>query len=237
MLEKLGHEVVVGNNGREAIERLSEQDFDLVFMDVQMPEMDGMTATGKIREREQGSTAHMPIVAMTAHAMKGDKEKCIEAGMDDYISKPIRRAELSKVLQRVAERFLATSEPTPDDESDSETEESNAMILDAVALMEECDNDKDLLSRMLEIYDRDSAERLPRLRAAVESGDGEAVKAEAHALKGGISTFFAGQAYETAYKLETMGGDGDLSEAKADLATLEDQLRVLRQRLGDLVIS
>src|SRR5262249_10893629 len=84
MFEKLSHAVVVANNGRQAIDRINEQAFDIVFMDVQMPEMDGVTATGEIRKREQATGGHIPIVAMTAHAMKGDKEKCLEAGMDDY---------------------------------------------------------------------------------------------------------------------------------------------------------
>jgi signal transduction histidine kinase/CheY-like chemotaxis protein len=105
MLKKLGHTVVVANNGLEAIEKLGQENFDLVFMDVQMPEMDGITATGKIRESEQATGKHIPIVAMTAHAMKGDQERCLAAGMDDYISKPIRRKAVAKLISQVAERF------------------------------------------------------------------------------------------------------------------------------------
>jgi signal transduction histidine kinase/CheY-like chemotaxis protein len=108
MLQKLGHSVEVAGNGREALEKLEQQSFDIVFMDVQMPEMDGMTATGKIREQEQGGGRHQPIVAMTAHAMTGDREKCMEAGMDDYVSKPIRRKELAAVIDRIIERFFET---------------------------------------------------------------------------------------------------------------------------------
>ncbi len=223
--------MVVANNGQEAIDKLVETPIDLVFMDVQMPVLDGMAATGKIREREQGATAHIPVVAMTANAMKGDKEKCLEAGMDDYISKPIRRAELSEVLNRVVERFLIPNE------TETGRDENDVKVLDEAALMEECDDDKDLLQRMLGIFDRDSNERLPRLRAAVEASDSETVKAEAHALKGGISTFFAGEAYETACKLEAMGDSDELSDANTVLSALEAQLRVLRQRLEELVKS
>jgi two-component system, sensor histidine kinase and response regulator len=111
MLKKLGHTVEVAGNGREALEKLEQQNFDIVFMDVQMPEMDGMTATGKIRAQEQGSRRHQPIVAMTAHAMTGDKEKCIDAGMDDYVSKPIRRKELTAVIDRIIERFISPDDP------------------------------------------------------------------------------------------------------------------------------
>src|SRR5262249_43854769 len=239
MLEKLGHAVVVANNGREALEKINEQKFDLIFMDVQMPEMDGPTATGAIRKSEQATSRHLPIVAMTAHAMKGDKEKCLEAGMDDYVSKPIRRKDLADVLARIAERFLSAAQTKEELAANSTLEENedSRMILDETALLEECDNDKGLLGRMVEIFDRDSRERLPRLREAVRSGNADVVKHEAHALKGGIGTFYAKAAYETAYALEKMGADGNLSEAEPTLRTLERQLQSLRQKLDELLQS
>jgi signal transduction histidine kinase/DNA-binding response OmpR family regulator/HPt (histidine-containing phosphotransfer) domain-containing protein len=237
MLEKLGHAVVVANNGRQALEKLSEKQFDLVFMDVQMPEMDGPTATGAIRKSEQATGRHIPIVAMTAHAMKGDREKCLEAGMDDYVSKPIRRKDLADVLARVAERFLspAPTKGEPTATSPLGDKEDGRMILDETALLEECDNDRGLLGRMVEIFDRDSGERLPRLREAVRSGNADVVMQEAHALKGGVGTFYAKAAYETAYALEKMGADGNLSEAEVTLRTLERQLQSLRQKLAELL--
>jgi HPt (histidine-containing phosphotransfer) domain-containing protein len=111
------------------------------------------------------------------------------------------------------------------------------MILDEAALLEECDNDKLLLGRMVEIFDRDARDRLPRLREAVRSGDAVAVKQEAHALKGGIGTFYAKAAYDTAYVLENMGADDNLSNAQATLQTLESQLQSLRQKLDALIQS
>jgi two-component system sensor histidine kinase/response regulator len=239
MLQKLGHAVVVANNGRQAVEMVNEQRFDMVFMDVQMPEMDGVTATGEIRKRERETGRHIPIVAMTAHAMRGDRERCLEAGMDDYVSKPIRRKDLAEVIARVAERFSiggqATSEPA--DGSTIDDDEEGKMILDEAALLEECDNDKELLRRMVEIFDRDSRERLPRLREAVRAGKAEIVKEEAHALKGGIGTFYAGVAYETAYSLERMGTEGTLDDAEPTLHILEGQLRTLREKLDELMGS
>ena len=106
MLKKLGHKVDVANNGLEALEKLAENDYDIVFMDVQMPEMDGMTATARIRDDEKETGKHIPIVAMTAHAMQGDREKCLDGGTDEYVSKPIRRKDLKAVIERVSERFL-----------------------------------------------------------------------------------------------------------------------------------
>jgi two-component system sensor histidine kinase/response regulator len=100
LLEKRGHEVEVAGNGEEALEALDRQEFDLVLMDVQMPEMDGLQATVAIRKREMRSGRHIPIIAMTAHAMAGDKERCLDAGMDDYITKPIRPEQLGDVLKR-----------------------------------------------------------------------------------------------------------------------------------------
>ena len=98
LLEKRGHNVMVVANGREALRVLDQQKFDVVFMDVQMPEMDGFEATAAIRAREQSLGGHLPIIAMTAHAMKGDRERCLQMGMDGYISKPIRAQELYHVL-------------------------------------------------------------------------------------------------------------------------------------------
>jgi len=100
MLEKMGHHVVVAQTGEDALKTLSAQKFDLVLMDVQMPEMDGFAATREIRRREQGSPGRVPVIAMTAHAMKGDRESCLEAGMDDYLAKPINREELQHAIER-----------------------------------------------------------------------------------------------------------------------------------------
>lgn len=110
LLEKRGHYVVVAGNGREALETLEKQTFDLVLMDIQMPEMDGLEATAKIREKEQLTGQHLPVVALTAHAMKGDQQLCMAAGMDDYLTKPIRPQELDALLGKYAAK-PAASEP------------------------------------------------------------------------------------------------------------------------------
>jgi two-component system sensor histidine kinase/response regulator len=112
LLEKRGHHVVVAGNGREALAALERQSFDLVLMDVQMPEMDGFEATAAIREKEKGHGKHLPIVALTAHAMKGDSEKCLAAGMDGYLAKPIRPQELDEILKEYLARPMeAASAP------------------------------------------------------------------------------------------------------------------------------
>jgi two-component system sensor histidine kinase/response regulator len=107
VLEKEGHRVVVANNGAEVLKALDQSEFDAVLMDVQMPEMGGFEATAKIRERERGSRLHVPIIAMTAHAMSGDRERCLEAGMDDYITKPIRATALIELLRKYRSQPVA----------------------------------------------------------------------------------------------------------------------------------
>ncbi len=105
LLEKRGHRVVVAANGREALAALEKESYDLVLMDVQMPEMDGFEATAAIREKEKGSGIHQPVIALTAHAMKGDRERCLAGGMDGYLSKPIRLQELDELLEAYVARW------------------------------------------------------------------------------------------------------------------------------------
>jgi two-component system, sensor histidine kinase and response regulator len=119
MLEKRGHRVTLAGNGQEALDALAREDFDIVFMDVQMPEMDGMTATSLLRQREQGSAKHQVVIALTAHALKGDEERCLAAGMDGYLSKPIRPQELDDILsrrlvtRRISHDLPLVAEPSP----------------------------------------------------------------------------------------------------------------------------
>lgn len=100
LLEKRGHRVTLAGNGKEAVEALQKASFDVVLMDVQMPEMDGLEATAAIRMKENGTGTHIAIIAPTAHAMKGDREKCLGAGMDGYLTKPIQPQDLDKVLEK-----------------------------------------------------------------------------------------------------------------------------------------
>jgi two-component system sensor histidine kinase/response regulator len=102
MLGKMGHEVTLAETGAEAVDRWSEREFDLILMDVHMPQMDGLDATQRIRKREQATGTHTPIVAMTAHALSGDREMCLSAGMDDYVAKPVSRKHLEQTIARYA---------------------------------------------------------------------------------------------------------------------------------------
>src|SRR6185369_14034407 len=128
LLQKRGHSVVVAENGREAIDRLRQESFDLVLMDVQMPEMDGFEATRAIRLEEQGTKRHLPIVAMTAHALKGDKERCLDAGCDGYLAKPIDSQSLYETVEGiVASNHLSAQTSSPADQGEPIWEPSAAL--------------------------------------------------------------------------------------------------------------
>ncbi len=238
LLERRGHSVVVANNGLEVMAALEKESFDLVLMDIQMPEMDGFAATAEIRRREQKTGGHLPIVAMTAHAMKGDAERCLAAGMDDYVSKPIRRKSLYEALQRVATLARIAAASDADHEVGSGTADSDAAevldaveVFDEVELMEEYEGDEDLLADMVTSFFGLVPSLLQDLRTAIDTGDSAAVASVAHTLKGGCGNFFAKAAFETALQLENMGKTGDLKGAEQRWRALQKYLEDLKKEL------
>jgi CheY-like chemotaxis protein/HPt (histidine-containing phosphotransfer) domain-containing protein len=224
VLSRLGYQAVVVENGVEALRSLDDPDrFDLVLMDVQMPEMGGLEATVAIREREQGTGRHIPIVAMTAHAMKGDRERCLEAGMDDYLSKPVRADELNQAIQRVI--------PAP-----SRTATPAAPPLPAEASYEAAllarFGDRKFLRGMIRIFQADAVKSLKRIRDAIARSDAEEVRAAAHALKGSAANFLADTAVQAAHHLEIMGREHNLSGFEEGLRRLELEIATLTQNLS-----
>jgi CheY-like chemotaxis protein/HPt (histidine-containing phosphotransfer) domain-containing protein len=213
LLEKWGHRVTVVNNGREAVERVQAEPFDLVLMDVQMPEMDGLEATGILRKQEAGTSRHVPIVAMTAHAMVGDRERCLEAGMDDYLSKPIRARELLAVIEQV---IAGVPKPTDGDHETS--------AVDWAAALERLQGDRELLEELVGVIRQEGPKLLADVREAIQRGDAPALKLSAHTLKGSLANFAAADAAEAARRLEMIGKQGDLSEAAQALVLLEHEL-------------
>src|SRR6185437_2079383 len=151
-LEKWGHSVIIANNGREALRVASEQQIDLVLMDVQMPEMSGIEATGWIREREQSTSRHLPIIAMTAHAMKGDREQCLAAGMDGYVSKPIRAEELHQAIAALIGDIPASQTPPPEDVVESPPVERASGSLDKEDVLSRFNGDAGLLREIVDVF-------------------------------------------------------------------------------------
>jgi CheY-like chemotaxis protein len=218
LLEHAGHVPSVATNGREVLALLENEAFDLVLMDVQMPGMDGLEATAAIRARERGTGAHLPIVALTAHVMKGDAERCLAAGMDGYLTKPLQLRELEDEVARVLEgRAPAAAPPSP----------ALSGRVDAVRLLERVGGDTKALARIVRTFVADGPKQLARIRAAVDADDPEALRRAAHALKGAVSNFAAGPATKAALRLQTMGERQDLSAAAGAFARLERELTVV----------
>jgi two-component system sensor histidine kinase/response regulator len=193
MLQSHGHTVVVANDGNEAVGLFNAQEFDAILMDIQMPGMDGFACTAAIRSIEAGSDRHIPIVAMTAHALAGDREKCLAAGMDDYVSKPIRRDELFRALA------AAISPPRG--------------LVDFSGVLSQLGNDREALRDIVQAYIDETRENLERLPAAIASGEWSEVRRLAHTVKGAMRMFRAEAAQGLAQRLEQLSGQEDRTGA------------------------
>jgi CheY-like chemotaxis protein len=216
LLEKRGHTVTVVQDGSEALAALQRQMFDVILMDIQMPHMDGLEATQAIRAREQDTATRVPIVAMTAHAMQGDRERCLAAGMDGYVTKPLRPTELFEVIASLTAPAASTPEtPAAPVEHD---------ILDRQTLWERVAGDADLLREIIEIFLVDCPERLTELREALTHQDCAALERAAHRLKGALGNISANNAVAAARRVETAARAGDVHTASEALTKLEDAL-------------
>ena len=186
-------------------------------MDVQMPEMSGLEATAAIRERERSLGGHIPIVAMTAHAMAGDREQCLAAGMDAYVSKPLRLDELLAVVDGL---FTSVTQARP--------------FLDPPTLLSAFGGNRTLLAEVIDIFLVDGPQLTRAIRQATDQGDGQSLALSAHALKGSAGLFGQQGAYETARRLEQLGKSGDLTGAGEACAQLEREMDALRTTLAEL---
>ncbi|QVL29846.1 PAS domain S-box protein [Telmatocola sphagniphila] len=231
LLEKRGHKVHVTNNGREALQVYTRHKFDLVLMDVQMPEMDGFAATAKIREWDKDKNGRVPILALTAHAMKGDKERCLQAGMDGYISKPLRVKEFFETL----DRFLPEIPEIEAEETTLEGASTATAIFDPVRLLERVEGDRELLEKMVLSFIKQSGKLLPELEKACLVRDADSLERKAHKLKGSMAGFSAGLATELASRLEIMGRNANFSEASETYKVLEAEVARLETALKEFV--
>ncbi|MFH1943009.1 MAG: response regulator, partial [bacterium] len=218
LLQKKGWSVVTVMDGKEALERLKIESFDLILMDVQMPVMDGYIATNKIRQKEASKGGHIPIIAMTAHAMKGDREKCMEAGMDDYVSKPMKAEELYSAIQRSMNGKLR-----PADASDRASCE-----VDLTIAMDAVDGDEELLKELVNDFLEEIPRQLEELHGVIDRGDAGQVERKAHSLKGNVGLFGAKAAYDLVYDLENRGRENHLTGAAEVYEKLEQEITRLR---------
>ncbi|MBI5247905.1 MAG: response regulator, partial [Desulfomonile tiedjei] len=223
LLEKRGYSVSVSNNGKQAFQALGQDSFDLILMDVEMPEMNGFETTRIIREKEKTSGGHIPIIAMTAHAMDGDRERCLNAGMDAYISKPVSSEELFSMIEKYAGGVAQ--------DTGSETKEP----IDSAKLMERMGGDKELLSELVALFLEESPKLFSEIRDAVINNQPEILKTVAHTLKGSVGNFAAPEAADAALRLENIGKSGKMTEGPEALAALERELQRVQTRLAQLV--
>ncbi len=225
LLQKRGHTVVVTGNGREALTALEDETFDLALLDVQMPEIDGLEAAAIIRKKEQGTNRRLPLIALTAHAMKGDRERCLAAGMDAYVAKPLRANEFLETIDRLmAVPLPAATEPA----------DPAAVVFDRNVALALVEGELDLLQHMIRVF----AEQAPKLLVAISAAhgrrDGSALAQAAHTLKGSVGSFGAAKALATAQRLELMGHNGDFSGFEQAAAELQRDFANLLQALAEV---
>jgi two-component system sensor histidine kinase/response regulator len=233
LLEKNGYQAVLVENGQQAVEMFNPDTIDIILMDVQMPEMDGFKATGKIREIEEQKGGHIPIIAMTAYATEGDRERCLAAGMDDYVSKPISAVKLFKAIEALmpAEKL---AEGAAKDAAKA-TDGQEGTLLDKDNLIQSFENDSSLFKELVEIFVNDYPQMLSTLRTSLKALDAQTFSRTAHSLKGMLRNFQAQAAADTAFDLEKKGKQGELDGTDEIVEKLADQLGEVAQKLKQLV--
>lgn len=245
ILEKKGHNVRIANNGQEALDILEKEQFDAVLMDIQMPVLDGLEATRRIRLREKETGKHIPIIAMTAHAMQRDKEECFEVGMDQYISKPIRTEHLFELLDGVAPSVEPTTESKrasiatapilkfdqPKPEAKSFVEDTS--IFDRAEALEQCLGSVDMLTQLVRVFLQNADQMMAAINDAIKSQDPKALHRSAHTFKGAVGNLAAKKAHDSALRLEQMGRNNNLSGAEEAFQQLQQTLSMLKSHVQE----
>ncbi|MFN2475383.1 MAG: response regulator [Chthoniobacterales bacterium] len=221
ILGRQGHTVVHASNGLEAVDAFTAQKFDIVLMDIQMPELDGFEATARIREIESATGQHTPIVAMTAHAMAGDRERCLAAGMDDYLSKPIAAKDLNRVLGAIESSGDAPT-PAPD----------GASVHSHARLRDICGGDDELVAELIALFRSDTPHLLGVLRSATAQRDAPGLAVGAHKLLSSLGAFGATHASEMVRQLEQQGVLADLDGAEEQVRKIELEIGAIHARLA-----
>jgi two-component system, sensor histidine kinase and response regulator len=233
LLAKRGHQVAVASDGREAIKLVQEQAFDVILMDVQMPYIDGLQATAAIREAERKSVAgRVPIVAITAHALPEDEQRCLDAGMDAYVAKPIDGAKLVELVERLGwGDSHGSSAKKVAHKSAAKESPNSAPVLDLASAMARLGGDRRLFRDMVEFFREDAHRLLDEIRAGVAEQDVASAALAAHTLKSMAATCGGERAARFALEVERLGNSGDLSGVEQMLIPLEDAVADLEQAL------
>jgi two-component system, sensor histidine kinase and response regulator len=219
LLEKQGHTIIVARDGREALAVLERESVDVVLMDVQMPDIDGLEATRTIRWKEKSSGGHIPIISVTAHVMKGDRENCLAAGADEYVSKPLQISELLQAIGRCCPKAKLRRAAAP-------------MPINEVEILERVQGDRKLLAEIIELFDASSEMSLQQIALSVQAQDANAVARAAHTLKGSIGNFGQGRAYHVTVEIEVAARNGDMTSVASSLPRLHAAIQELKTALG-----
>jgi PAS domain S-box-containing protein len=239
LLGRKGHLVHVARDGRETLVALEQATFDLLLLDVHMPELDGFQVIHSLRRREQGTGRHLPVIALTARSMKGDRERCLQAGMDDFLPKPIRRKELFEAIERVLgrqrlnEEHVTATSGTPSEQGAIAGQDG---ILDTTQLLNACDGDPVLLDRMIAIFRTDAPARLRRIETALGEHNSAELRESAHKMRGLVSAFST-VAADIALRLEQAGSAGQLDGAAELYTTLRAVVTEMELILAHLSID
>jgi two-component system, sensor histidine kinase and response regulator len=225
MLQKRGHVIVMATNGQEGLDLAISNHFDLILMDVQMPVMDGLQATAAIRAAEAGTGRHLPIIAMTAHAMKEDRDRCLQAGMDGFLTKPIHQDQLWNAIATCLGAAVA-------DEESLSPEPESARKMDIESAVERVGGDRALFAELIAVFLIDCPRLMEGIGAAIARGDVSRVRTDTHALKNWVGNFFAPSVFDATLAMEAIGQAGDLSVAEAAYLALEREIDGLRLELA-----
>ncbi len=241
LLSKHGHDVFVADDGLKAIEAINSQEFDLILMDIQMPRMGGFEATAKIREQEIPDQ-RIPIIAMTAHALQGDRDRCLDAGMDGYVSKPVSADTLMGEISRLINPDDSLPHAQDPTHSSSETftsitpppSETDQLIFDKEATLKHLDGDSELLSELAAVFLKEWPNQQRTLHSALEATEYEVLERTAHAVKGALSNFHAKLAEQAAFSLEVAANEQNQTAARDALDQLQQVMMQLEPRLKSL---
>jgi CheY-like chemotaxis protein len=213
------------------VDLFEQRPFDLILMDVQMPGLDGLQATARIREKERVSGGHVPIAAMTAQAAESDRLRCIESGMDAYVTKPVHVPALLEMIESVG---AGGNSMNTELAREGDTVGAQLRQLDESLALSRVGGDVELLKEVIELFLDDYPVTFEKIRSAVATSDASALEHHAHSLKGSVSTFGAERAFEAAFALEKQGRNRDLTGAQEGLFQLEQALQALRPELESL---
>ena len=232
--------MTVVENGLEAVNRVRKKSYDVILMDIQMPVMSGYEASLEIREREKKTGGHIPIIAMTAHAMPGDREECLNAGMDDYVSKPIESDEFYEVVERFGSEASVADRPAAGEvvsgrepeEVQVEKKKADVEVFDPDGFRSRI-GDQSLMCELIRIFEEESGDMWQSLLKAEQEGDAAKVHEAAHRLKGLVGNYCASRAWDCVTELNERAGAGDLAGASEVVVAFEQELKLLEASLRE----